>query len=172
MLIRPPPPPHWSTQTQPNWPECDLSHCRQWTGDVKMIIHVARTPPFHTAFTHTCCQGQTSCLTVRPDVARCTFSEGTVFMRQNLTSVDVRFPLLYIHIMGSICAREVACSDSDLHDSNFEFCVWRAVSSHSSHHFQEVLLAQLSLHGPKTSFISIYFLYICYLVFYVFSRYC
>ena len=37
-----------------------------------MNIHVPRTPPFRTAFPHTCCQGQTSGLTVRPDVqSRC-----------------------------------------------------------------------------------------------------
>ena len=41
------------------------------------------------------------------------------------------------------------CSSSDLQGSNFESCVWRAVSSHSSHHPQEVLLAQLSLYVYK-----------------------
>ena len=35
-----------------------------------MNIHVARTPPFRTGFSHTCCQGQTSGLMVRPDGAR------------------------------------------------------------------------------------------------------
>ena len=35
-----------------------------------MNIHVARTPHFRTGFTHTCCQGQTGSLTVRPDTAR------------------------------------------------------------------------------------------------------
>ena len=42
--------------------------------------------------------------------------------------------------------REVACSASDLQGLNFEFCVWRAVSSH---HLQEVLLAQFSLYVHK-----------------------
>ena len=37
---------------------------------------------------------------------------------------------------------EVACSVSDRQGSNFESCVWRAVSSH---HPQDVLLAQFSL---------------------------
>ena len=32
---------------------------------------------------------------------------------------------------------------------NFESCVWRTVSSQSSHHPQEVLLAQFSLYLPK-----------------------
>ena len=47
MGTRPPPP--WPAQTTPV---------------------VARTPPVRTALTHTCCQGQTSGLTVRPDAAR------------------------------------------------------------------------------------------------------
>ena len=33
--------------------------------------------------------------------------------------------------------------------SNFESCVWRTVSSQSSHHPQEVLLAQFSLYVHK-----------------------
>ena len=43
----------------------------------------------------------------------------------------------------------VACSASDRHGSNFDSCVWRTVSSQSSHHPQEVLLAQFSLHVHK-----------------------
>ena len=50
---------------------------------------------------------------------------------------------------GSLCNREVACSASDRQDSNFESCVWRTVSSQSSHHPQEVLLAQSSLYVHK-----------------------
>ena len=50
-------------------------------------------------------------------------------------------------IVGSLCDREVACSASDR--QRFEFCVWRTVSSHSSHHPQEVLLAQFSLFVRK-----------------------
>ena len=49
--------------------------------------------------------------------------------------------------------REVACSASDRQGANFESCVWRTVSSQSSHHPQGVLLAQFSLYvhkgGPK-----------------------
>ena len=58
--------------------------------------------------------------------------------------------LLKLSIVGSLCDREVACSASDLQGLNFEFCVWRAVSSHSSHHAQEVLLAQFSLYVHKS----------------------
>ena len=43
----------------------------------------------------------------------------------------------------------IRCSASDRQGSNFEPCVWRTVSSQSSHHPQEVLLAQLSLYVHK-----------------------
>ena len=54
-----------------------------------------------------------------------------------------------VNIAGSLRDREVACSASDRQGSNFESCVWRKVSSHSSHHPQEVLLAQFSLYVHK-----------------------
>ena len=61
---------------------------------------------------------------------------------------------------GSLRDGDVACSASDLQGWNFESCVWRAVSSHSSHHLQKVLLAQFSLFMDKSSlkpdFISFY----------------
>ena len=38
---------------------------------------------------------------------------------------------------------------SDRQGSNFESCVWRTVSSQSSHHPHEVLLAQFSLYVHK-----------------------
>ena len=55
-------------------------------------------------------------------------------------------PRVKVSIVGSLRDREVACSASDRQGSNFESCVWRTVSSQSSHHPQEVLLAQFSLH--------------------------
>ena len=58
-------------------------------------------------------------------------------------------PLAKLSIVGSLCDREVACSASDRHVLNFEFCVWRAVSFHSSHHPQEILLAQFSQVGER-----------------------
>ena len=54
-----------------------------------------------------------------------------------------------VSIEGSLRDREVACSASDRQGSNFESCVWRTVSSKSSHHPQEVLLAQFSLYVHK-----------------------
>ena len=54
-----------------------------------------------------------------------------------------------ISIVGSLRDREVACLASDRQGSNFESCVWRTVSSQSSHHPQEVLLAQFSLYVYK-----------------------
>ena len=54
-----------------------------------------------------------------------------------------------LSIVGSLRDREIACSASDRQGSNFESCVWRTVSSHSSHHLQEILLAQFSLYVHK-----------------------
>ena len=58
-------------------------------------------------------------------------------------------PRVKVTIVGSLRDREVTCSASDRQGSNFEFCVWRTVSSQSSHHPQEVLLAQFSLYVHK-----------------------
>ena len=55
-------------------------------------------------------------------------------------------PRVKVSIAGSLCDREVASSASDRQGSNFESRVWRTVSSQSSHHPQEVLLAQFSLY--------------------------
>ena len=52
-------------------------------------------------------------------------------------------PRVKLSIVGSLCDREVAYSASDRQGSIFESCVWRTVSSHSSHHPQEVLLPSL-----------------------------
>ena len=57
--------------------------------------------------------------------------------------------MVRVSIVGSLRDREVACSASDRQGSNFESCVWRTVSSQSSHHPQEVLLAQFSLYVHK-----------------------
>ena len=58
-------------------------------------------------------------------------------------------PRVKLSIVGSLRDREVACSASDRQGSNFESYVWRTVSSHSSHHPQEVFLAQFSLYVHK-----------------------
>ena len=58
-------------------------------------------------------------------------------------------PRVKVSIVGSLRDREVARSASDRQGSNFESCVWRTVSSQSSHHPQEVLLAQFSLYVHK-----------------------
>ena len=50
------------------------------------------------------------------------------------TNIFLPHPLLKLSIMGSLCDRKVACWASDLQGLNFISCVWRAVSSHSSHH--------------------------------------
>ena len=58
-------------------------------------------------------------------------------------------PIVKLSIVGSLRDREVACSASDRQSLNFESCAWRAVSSHSSHHSQEVLLARFGLYVHK-----------------------
>ena len=70
-------------------------------------------------------------------------------------------PLVKLSIVGSLRDREVACSASDLQGLNFESRVWRAVSSHSFHHPQEVLLTQFSLYMYKSGLKpdAFYFIY-------------
>ena len=63
--------------------------------------------------------------------------------------------------VGSLRDREVACSASDRKGANFESCVWRTVSSHSSHYPQEVLLALFSLCVHKGGLKPDSFYFIC-----------
>ena len=65
------------------------------------------------------------------------------------TKTFLPHPLVKVSIVGSLRDRELACSASDRQGSNFESCVWRTVSSQSSHHPQEVLLALFSLYVHK-----------------------
>ena len=78
------------------------------------------------------------------------------------TKMFLPHPRVKVSIVGSLRDREVACSASDRQGSNFESCVWRTVSSQSSHHPQEVLLAQFSLYvhkgGLKPDSFHFYFL--------------
>ena len=65
------------------------------------------------------------------------------------TKMFLPHPRVKVSIVGSLRDQEVACSSSECQRSNFESCVWRTVSSHSSHHPQEVILAQFSLYVHK-----------------------
>ena len=65
------------------------------------------------------------------------------------TQMFLHHPRVKVSIVGSLRDREEACSASDRQGSNFESCVWRTVSSQSSYHPQEVLLAQFSLYLHK-----------------------
>ena len=65
------------------------------------------------------------------------------------TKMFLPHPRVKVSIVGSLRDREVACSASDRQGSNFESCVWRTVSSKSSHPPQGVLLAQFSLYVHK-----------------------
>ena len=65
------------------------------------------------------------------------------------TKMFLPHPRVKVSIVGSLRDREVACSASDRQGSNFASCVWRKVSSNSSHHPQEVFQAQFSLYVHK-----------------------
>ena len=65
------------------------------------------------------------------------------------TKMFLPHPRVKVSIVGSLCDQEIAWSASDRQGSNIESCVWRTVSCHSSHHPQEVLLAQFSLYVHK-----------------------
>ena len=65
------------------------------------------------------------------------------------TKMFLPHPRVKVSIVGSLRDREVACSASDRQGSNFESFVWRTVSSQSSHHPQDVILAQFSLYVHK-----------------------
>ena len=65
------------------------------------------------------------------------------------TKMFLPHPRVKLSIVMMLRDREVACSASDRQGSNFEFCVWRTVSSHSSHHPLEILLAQFSIYVHK-----------------------
>ena len=80
------------------------------------------------------------------------------------TKLFLPHPRVKVSIVGSLRDREVACSASDRQGSNFESCVWRTVSSQSSHHPQEVLLAQFSLYVHKGGLKPDSFHFICSLV--------
>ena len=67
------------------------------------------------------------------------------------TKLFLPHPRVKVSIVGSLRDREVACSASDLQGSSFESCVWRTVSSQSSHHPQEVLLASLAYMCTKVA---------------------
>ena len=64
------------------------------------------------------------------------------------------------HSISDLRDLEVACSTSDRQGSNYESCVWRTVSSQSSHHPEEVLLAQFSLYVHKGGLKPDYFHFI------------
>ena len=65
------------------------------------------------------------------------------------TKMFLPHPRVKVSIMGSLRDRKVACLASDRQGSNSESCVWRTVSSQSSHHPQEVFLAKFSLYVHK-----------------------
>ena len=83
------------------------------------------------------------------------------------TKMFLPHPRVKVSIVGSLRDRGVACSASDRQGSNFEYSVWRTVSSQSSHHPQEVLLAQFSLYVHKGGLKpdSYHIMFPCFLLF-------
>ena len=73
-------------------------------------------------------------------------SGSQVSKKKNVSSLFTRKNSILLEASRD---RELASSNSDRQGSNFESCVWRAVSSHSSHHPQEVLLTHFSLYMHK-----------------------
>ena len=90
------------------------------------------------------------------------------------TKMFLPHPLVKRSIVGSLRDREVACLVSDLQGLNFESCVWRAVSSHLSHHPQEFLLTQFSLYvhqvGLKPDSSHFILLFLCGVLMMLFAR--
>ena len=78
------------------------------------------------------------------------------------TKMFLPHPRVKVRIVGSLRDREVACSASDRQGSNFDSCVWRTVSSQSSHQPQKVLLAQFSLYVLKGGLRPDSFHFICF----------
>ena len=74
-------------------------------------------------------------------------------------------PRVKLSIVGSLRDQDVAFSASDRRGSNFESCVWRTVSSHSSHHLQVVFLPQFSLYVHKGGLKPDSFHFICHMHF-------
>ena len=94
---------------------------------------------------------------IRCNVFQCFLGRGPRVVRGSVpglgglkeTKMFLPHPRVKVSIMGSLRDRKVACSASDRQGANFESCVRRTVSSQSSHHPQEVLLAQFSLYVHK-----------------------
>ena len=80
------------------------------------------------------------------------FQRNKVFLPRSLVKIQYCEEPLWLR--GSVLGPR-------LQGSNFESCVWRAVSSHSSHHPQEVLLAQFNLYVHKGGLKPHSFHFIC-----------
>ena len=89
----------------------------------------------------------------------------TSFLGGHPTKMFLPHPRVKLSIVGSLRDRELACSASDRQGSNFESCVWRTVSSHLSHHHQEVRQAQFSLYVHKSGLKPDSFHFISFLLF-------
>ena len=84
-------------------------------------------------------------------------SEQFEIFGNKLGELCEQFATSWKRILGNLRDREIACSASSDQGSNYKSCVWREVSSHSSHHHHEVFPAGFSLlcaqMWPKTALI-------------------
>ena len=117
------------------------------------VIHYAVVSPFNGSWNHASASvssykggGPRVVVSTAAFHARVRFPVSAVSKKQKMF---LPHPCVKVSIVGSLRDREVACSASDRQGPNFESCVWRTVSFQSSHHPQEVLLAQFSLYVHK-----------------------
>ena len=86
-----------------------------------------------------------------------------IFISLGEANFFLSHPLVKLSIVRSLRDREVVCSASDRQSFIFESFVWRAVTSHSFPHPQEVLLTQFSLYVHKSGIESDSFYFYIYL---------
>ena len=98
-----------------------------------------------------------SCLLGKSEIAGSNHTLALKFQRNNMF---LPHSLIKIQYCWSLRDREVRDSASDCQGSNFGSCGWSAVSFHSSHHLQEVFLAQFSIYVHKGGLTPMHFIYI------------
>ena len=103
------------------------------------------------ALIYKCCCGRLS-------LHKCHRSEATQDIGWQIAGSSQVMVSSVLDIVESLNKRVVSCSASDRQGHCLESCVWRAASFHSSHHSQEVSLAQFSLYVHKGGLKLIYFI--------------
>ena len=115
-------------------------------GDVSSNIFLIFTKCFRAYWGYVTCIQFLPCATAHQGGGPRVVVSTAAFHCSGFVSRSRRFErnkLVELSIVGSLRGRKVACSASDRQGLNFESCIWRAVSSHSSHHPQEAPLVQI-----------------------------